>query len=499
MDNFVPPVPPQGRDPSGRFGHRDSNGAHIDNNSCGRWGGRSLAPSIEDGTTDTSSSCEKNDEDSGERGGTISSVSAAAAASNSSSNASSSEIRKVGRPRKGGGGNNAADTPKILSAKSAPPRRGPRRGAPSTSRASTPVPSLNKSPIPPINDTTTPIILSHTPSHPVSTGTTYNSWHNSYAGGRKDTPSTSSLSRKRSLPAPQELLKDGKQSYSHMKMKRPRTSQCIGLYGGTFGQAISFAGKSMIESGRKLIEWSRESDFGMKSFNESSLFSSKNLLLPLRDLNVVRPSDPTKGFAITSAGCSGEVSLDIDANGNTPFRCRTCTDAKKKGEKAVQEIHNSTRLRFHNNTKIVHLAREPAKAEEAIRLGRQEVRRLQRLLAKTILKGEIEKKAIHVSYEKGREVNEAINIMSDSIEDRLESGGDTEACELWKIHRENLNQHFANGRQSKVPVHPTLLNWAMAFLAKNSSTMYKEVQKIMKLPSISYVYKKMAEFDKIPT
>ena len=42
-------------------------------------------------------------------------------------------------------------------------------------------------------------------------------------------------------------------------------------------------------------------------------------------------------------------------------------------------------------------------------------------------------------------------------------------------------------------MHPTILWWSIGFLAKNSSSCYKEVQKVMRLPDISYVYKKMKE------
>ena len=67
---------------------------------------------------------------------------------------------------------------------------------------------------------------------------------------------------------------------------------------------------------------------------------------------------------------------------------------------------------------------------------------------------------------------------------------------MWWIHKDNLDTVFQNGgtgRGKNVPVHPTLLNWAIAFLARTSSSVYEEVRQVMKLPHISYVYRKTAE------
>ena len=90
--------------------------------------------------------------------------------------------------------------------------------------------------------------------------------------------------------------------------------------------------------------------------------------------------------------------------------------------------------------------------------------------------------------------------MSDTIVLELEKSGKPEACELWLIHRDRINQHYEKskggekkGRRAPVPVHPVILNWAIAFLARTSSTIYKEVAKIMLLPDISYVYRKTKE------
>lgn len=38
-----------------------------------------------------------------------------------------------------------------------------------------------------------------------------------------------------------------------------------------------------------------------------------------------------------------------------------------------------------------------------------------------------------------------------------------------------------------------LLNWAISFLARTSSSVYNEVARVMPLPDISYIYHKTAE------
>ena len=74
--------------------------------------------------------------------------------------------------------------------------------------------------------------------------------------------------------------------------------------------------------------------------------------------------------------------------------------------------------------------------------------------------------------------------------------GAEEELELWRIHKDHLDTVFQNGgtgRGKKAPIHPTLLNWAIAFLARTSASVYEGVRRVMKLPHISYVYRKTAE------
>jgi hypothetical protein len=67
---------------------------------------------------------------------------------------------------------------------------------------------------------------------------------------------------------------------------------------------------------------------------------------------------------------------------------------------------------------------------------------------------------------------------------------------MWRIHKEHLDHISEKGGVTKgrsVTVHPTLLSWCIAFLARTSASTYEEVRRVLKLPSISYIYQKTAE------
>ena len=86
--------------------------------------------------------------------------------------------------------------------------------------------------------------------------------------------------------------------------------------------------------------------------------------------------------------------------------------------------------------------------------------------------------------------------MDATITTALKEENAEEELDLWELHRDHINHVWKNGgrsRHKKAPVHPTILNWAIAFLAKASVSVYKEVANIMQLPDISYIYRKTNE------
>ena len=101
-----------------------------------------------------------------------------------------------------------------------------------------------------------------------------------------------------------------------------------------------------------------------------------------------------------------------------------------------------------------------------------------------------------VSGKKLEQIKLGSDKMNDTIVSALGEGGAPEEVEIWRLHKHHIDAVYENGgtaQGKRVPVHPTLLSWAIAFLARTSVSTYNKVRKVMKLPHISYVHKKTAE------
>ncbi|KAL7542027.1 hypothetical protein ACHAWF_011062 [Thalassiosira exigua] len=282
------------------------------------------------------------------------------------------------------------------------------------------------------------------------------------------------------------------------KPKRRRTQDvfvvsCHGIASGSFGSMLNFAGLTLLNTGRKLMQWAKEGDAGLKSFSDSLLAKTNEMVLPLNGMIMRRAKDATNGFAFYSPKC---LLQKLSSKRSEAQRCAECSKQKIYAKKKIAESHQPIAERAHSKTNIGHIANNPDLAEIEIIALRKEVRRLSQKAARAVFKEEMQMQSVKVSAKEGQRIRKAVNIMSNTIETELSNGGDDEACELWILHRESINKHFDNGgksRKKKVPVHPVLLNWAIAFLAKTSSSVYKEVAKVMLLPDISYVYRKSKE------
>ena len=62
---------------------------------------------------------------------------------------------------------------------------------------------------------------------------------------------------------------------------------------------------------------------------------------------------------------------------------------------------------------------------------------------------------------------------------------------LWEIQRDCLNKIYATSgtekRKQRAKIHPVLMSRAVTFLARTAIIMYKEVQKVMKLPDLLHI------------
>jgi hypothetical protein len=87
--------------------------------------------------------------------------------------------------------------------------------------------------------------------------------------------------------------------------------------------------------------------------------------------------------------------------------------------------------------------------------------------------------------------------MDGTILHALVSGGGTVEAELWRMHAEHTNNVYKQGGKDrgfkKLTYYPMILNWAIAFLMCTSARVYNNVAKVMMIPHISHIYKKMSE------
>ncbi len=125
-----------------------------------------------------------------------------------------------------------------------------------------------------------------------------------------------------------------------------------------------------------------------------------------------------------------------------------------------------------------------------IGMAREEIRLLRRELARTVLQEAIDKDgAVLPDGAAGDQIRRAIGIMDGPVTEALQLGGAApEALELWQVHTEHINKVYKNGGKSRsrknATSHPMLMNWAIAFLARTSSSTYNEVAKIFMLISV---------------
>lgn len=205
--------------------------------------------------------------------------------------------------------------------------------------------------------------------------------------------------------------------------------------------------------------------------------------------------DAKQGYSLISTQC--ELSKPESARAN---RCNVCAEHKKHAEWDISRKFNPRSEVADRSTTVLNIAKNSTMAKLEIEFQRAENKRLRKQLARIVLDNDMKKERVLVSRGEGKKIRQAVHIMSDTIVSELEKSGEPEACDLWLHHRDRINQHFENtnggtkkGRRDPVPIHPVILNWSIAFLAKTSSAIYKEVAKIMLLPDISMVYRKTKE------
>ena len=149
------------------------------------------------------------------------------------------------------------------------------------------------------------------------------------------------------------------------KRTRPSTlSRCSGLYDGYFGAALFFVGRSMLHTGRRLLDWARESDVGISSFKSSALAKSSDLLLPFWDMTVRKSAE---GFSIHSSNCNGD---------STSRRCGSCAADSRRSRKHISKLFHPEVAPIGAFTRIDYIANNLEKAKMEIIALRERERKL---------------------------------------------------------------------------------------------------------------------------
>jgi hypothetical protein len=72
--------------------------------------------------------------------------------------------------------------------------------------------------------------------------------------------------------------------------------ECSGISNGFFGEALTFAARSMQHTVNQLQRWAKEPNLGVKSFASSILSTSRSICLPYQGMILDRMSDSCEGF-----------------------------------------------------------------------------------------------------------------------------------------------------------------------------------------------------------
>ena len=264
---------------------------------------------------------------------------------------------------------------------------------------------------------------------------------------------------------------------------------CNGIAHGYFGHALSMAGRTMLNTAHELLRMAAEPDAGISSFTKSCLHNSRRMFLPYRGMMMERTLHLPDGFVFRHEECK------LNCQDGSP-RCSVCSTKQATAKKYVKRAHSPHPDRAKNKTKIGIIAKDPALADIEIRALRAENAALRKENAQKVFEKDLKESGVWMRRSEALKAKKAISIANDSVVEVLQKGGAEEELELWQIHKERLDEVYAKGgtgRGKKIKIHPALLNWSIAFLARTSSSTYKEVAKVMKLPDISYIYKKTAE------
>jgi len=111
-------------------------------------------------------------------------------------------------------------------------------------------------------------------------------------------------------------------------------SECRDIFNVFFGQALTFAARSMQHTVNQLQQWAKEPELGVKSFTSSILSTSRSICLPYQYQGMVldRTNNSCEGFIFRAESFSGICS---GQRFNSDLRCSFCDLQKKWGSEKI--------------------------------------------------------------------------------------------------------------------------------------------------------------------
>ena len=174
---------------------------------------------------------------------------------------------------------------------------------------------------------------------------------------------------------------DGRRS---KRQRQAELTPCKGVYDGSFGAALSAAGRALVKTGQYLIEMASMPGAGVSAFANSVLATSRQMCLPYRGMIVERAADPEVGFVFRKEGCRGQC---VDGSP----RCDVCAAAQNNSRLYIQRAHDPNPERAHPGTNISAITADKEKARIEIERLRAELRKLKRKNARKSLDKDLKK------------------------------------------------------------------------------------------------------------
>jgi hypothetical protein len=260
-------------------------------------------------------------------------------------------------------------------------------------------------------------------------------------------------------------------------------NKCRGIAAGQSPALLAFVSNVFKATARYLDRCAS----GQQSYSDSEYALSNSIILH-------------DSVSIEKVGADGFILKSHECETTTrSSRHAICTACNYIGNTVRRSVKRSEAVQPgtlpNEFSSIKDIATNETLAESELRRLRKQVRQQKRQIIKLQNQKNLKR------YGKKATDSEAEAIIVDVFEKAngpaetfLEEEGQEEELELWKVHFESLKEtHKKGGRTSGTRYDPRLLNWAIGLLAKTSHSVYADIQKVMQLPSASYVMRKSSE------